>query len=784
VLDRYIIRETVIPFLLALAVYTFVLAVDPMLQKAQMLLAKGVPLQTVGFLLLTLLPQALGITIPMAFLTGLLMALGRMSGDRESVALLACGVSPARLIRPVLILGCLVGGLDLYVMVRAVPDGNLAFVEATWKLLTQQSESDIKPRVFFERFPGLVLYVNDPRPGGGWQGVLVAETARPGEQMVAPTMTLAETGNLVIDNEQRLVRLVLTQATRYSPGESGSRVYSTSRQDSISLSVSPESVFGAPQLGRGLPEMRISDLRAEIARKRAIGETPHNELLYLHQKFSFPVACLVFSLLGLALGMNTRKEGKLAGLTLGLAVIVVYWALMGGAEAWTKAGNWEGRRGGLPAEWSRWVPNIVLGIVGILAVWWRTRATAGTLLVRLPEWLNIRRRPTAPPAATADGKPAPPPPRFVVVIRFPRIAVPLPRLLDRYVGARYLRSIALIFIGLLILLYVGTFVDLSQKLFKGQATFWMFLQYLWYSTPQFIAYVIPSATLVAVLGTIGALMRSGELTVMRACGVSLYRTALPLMFLAVVWSGLLFLLQENVLASASRQAEELGDAIRGRAPHTHDLGNLNWLADVNTGRIYYYAAFDSPRARLFGLSVFETARSPYRLTSQTYAASATSRAGTWEGEQGWTQRFQAKDETTRTVFVKQPLAISAVSDFQRAQIDPGNLKFTELRDHVKRLRASGYNVAQQEVEVHKKIAFPLVTIVMTLLAVPFGVTIGRSGALYGIGVAIMLSFTYWLLLTFFMAVGAAGVLPAPLAAWAANLLFLAAALYLTLTVRT
>jgi len=782
VLDRYIIREAIPPFLLALAVYTFVLAVDPMLQRAQMLLAKGVPLQTVGFLLLTLLPQALGITIPMAFLTGLLMALGRMSGDRESVALLACGVSPARLIRPVLILGVLIGGLDLYVMVRAVPDGNLAFVEATWQLLTQQSESDIKPRVFFERFPGLVLYVNDPRPGGGWQGVLLAETARPGEQMIAPTMTLAESGNLVIDNQQRLVRLVLLQATRYSPGENGSRVYSTSRQDSISISVSPESVFGAPQLGRGLPEMRISDLKAEIARKRAVGETPHNEILYLHQKFSFPVACIVFALIGLALGMNTRKEGKMAGLTVGLGVIVIYWALMGSADAWTKAGNWGGHRGGLPAEWSRWIPNIVLGIVGILAVWWRTRSTAGSLVLRLPGWLNFRRRPTAPVAE--DGTPGRPAAKFVLVIRIPRIPLPLPRLLDRYVSARYLRSIALIFIGLLILLYVGTFVDLSQKLFKGQAGFWMFVQYLYYSTPQFIAYVIPSATLVAVLGTIGALMRNGELTVMRACGVSLYRTALPLLVLAVVWSGLLFVLQENVLAAASRQAEELGDTIRGRAPHTHDVGNLNWLADVNTGRIYYYAAFDSPRQRLFGLSVFETARSPYRLTSQTYAASATSRASRWEGEQGWTQRFQVKDQATRTIFVKSPLDLSPVSEFQRTQVDPGNLKFTELRDHVKLLRASGYNVAQQEVEVHKKIAFPLVTIVMTLLAVPFGVTIGRSGALYGIGVAIMLSFTYWLLLTFFMAVGAAGVLPAPLAAWAANLLFLAAALYLTLTVRT
>src|ERR1700674_1820856 len=97
-IDRYVIREALTPFLLALAVFTFVLAVRPMLDHAEQLLSKGVPIPTVGFLLMTLLPQALGLTIPMAFLTGLLMAFGRLSADREGVALLACGVSPLSLL--------------------------------------------------------------------------------------------------------------------------------------------------------------------------------------------------------------------------------------------------------------------------------------------------------------------------------------------------------------------------------------------------------------------------------------------------------------------------------------------------------------------------------------------------------------------------------------------------------------------------------------------------------------------------------------------------------------
>jgi lipopolysaccharide export LptBFGC system permease protein LptF len=121
ILDRYLIRLTIPPFLLALGVFTFVLAVEPMLDKAKDLLAKGVHVPDVGILVLCLLPSALSLTIPMSLLTGLLMALGRLSADREAVALLACGISPLRLLRPVLLVGLMVAGVDMYILMRATP---------------------------------------------------------------------------------------------------------------------------------------------------------------------------------------------------------------------------------------------------------------------------------------------------------------------------------------------------------------------------------------------------------------------------------------------------------------------------------------------------------------------------------------------------------------------------------------------------------------------------------------------------------------------------------------
>jgi lipopolysaccharide export LptBFGC system permease protein LptF len=186
---------------------------------------------------------------------------------------------------------------------------------------------------------------------------------------------------------------------------------------------------------------------------------------------------------------------------------------------------------------------------------------------------------------------------------------------------------------------------------------------------------------------------------------------------------------------------------------------------------------------IYGLSVFESADRPYRLTRHTHATQAAYVGGRWRARNGWAQEFSG-DEMPRQDFEEVALALAPVEDFRRAQIDASQMTFGELREYVRRLGASGFNVADQRVNLHRKVAFPFVTLVMTLLAVPFGVTTGKKGALYGIGLAVVLAAGYFLLLTFFVAVGAAGVLPAWLAAWAANLFFAAGALYLMLTVRT
>ena len=154
-LDRYVWREILPPMLLALLIFTFLLALPPFMQHLENLLAKGVSFGTIARLIWTLVPQALGLTIPMALLVGILIGFGRLSADRESVALLACGVSPYRLLRPVLALAVACAAATMYVMIIAIPQANRAFLAITFDIISKRVETDVRPRVFFEDFPGL-----------------------------------------------------------------------------------------------------------------------------------------------------------------------------------------------------------------------------------------------------------------------------------------------------------------------------------------------------------------------------------------------------------------------------------------------------------------------------------------------------------------------------------------------------------------------------------------------------------------------------------------------------
>lgn len=782
IIDRYTLREILPPFVLALAVFTLMLMMDTIDRDAEALIGKGVSLPVVARMLLLLVPSVLAVTIPMAFLLGLLVAFGRLSGDSEWVALQACGVTLWRMLRPVLGLAAVCWAATLWVLVDGVPRGNQAFREMEYGVLAAKVESEIKPRVFFEYVPNLVLFVRDTGAGAaGWSDVFMADTSKPG----APQVSVARSGRVLLDRAQRRVELVLEDSVAYEMGTDarGPTEYRENASQFFRRELDAASVFpkGGPM--KGDMERTIDELEASIVEQRKLGQPTNRADYFIQMKYAIPVACFVFALVGLGLGVSSSRGGKLAAFALGSGVVFVYYVIMFQTRSLAMGNQ-------IPGGLAAWLPNILLGPAGAIILLRKARSSGRSFQFSVPAVGILKRFLPARPDGTtaAAGAPA----RPALVIRFPQLQLPQLGVLDAYIARQFVRLQALTFGSLLGIFYISTFIDLSDKLFRGSATIDLMARMFLYRTPEFAHFILPLSVLIATLVTVGAMTRSSELIVMRACGISLYRAALPLLGLAAVSSVLLFAIDEYALAPSNRLAMDLTHQIRHGRPRVVNELSRRWTSGKN-GDIYHYDVFDPRRKELHGFWRFEFDQKAWRLSRITYMASARfdetsvtsdATAARWKGGAGWTRALEPGGTSQYSTFTSRDFGMEPADYFGTEPPDATSMTYGDLRDYIDSMQGSGLNMLQQLVDLHRKIAFPFVTIVMTLLAVPFAVMTGRRGTLYGIGVGIVLAMFYWTANNVFGIVGSVGIVAPMLAAWAPNLLFGALAVYLILTVRT
>ena len=567
IIDRYIIRELILPFLMGLVVFTFLLMIQPLADYSEQLISKGVSWNIVAKVLATLIPQALAVTIPIALLIGLLIGFGRLSSDRESVALLACGISIYRLMRPVMVVAVASWAVTSWVMLDAVPRANQTFREIVYGVISARAENEIKPRIFFEDFPNRILYIGDALGGGGWRQVFLADTMKPEE----PTVFTAASGQLVINREKRTVDLLLHNGSRHTANLRDPSKYEVARFSELILGLDPDTVFNVAEIMKGENEMTIRELRARAAELQRQHERSHGPLIALHRKFSIPFACIVFGVIGLSLGLQHGRGGKLASFVPGITVVFVYYVIL-------YLGTQMAKGQLVPAWLSVWAPNIVLGLAGVALLLWRARSSDKPIRLSIPArlqfWKGLGRSPAGAEVTDAPAGGARRGTKVVVVIRVPHFNLPSSRLLDGYVTKLALKIGSLTFTGLLGIFYISTFIDMSDKLFKGQTSGAMMAQFFYYKTPEFVFFIIPLTVLIGAMVTVGILTKNSELVVMQACGISLYRSAVPLVCLAAIASGAMFLLQDRVLPllqpegrrHSPRHSRRLAAHLRRRQP--------------------------------------------------------------------------------------------------------------------------------------------------------------------------------------------------------------------------
>src|SRR5712671_2328023 len=363
IFDRYVVREVALPFLFSLVLLTFLLTIQPILRDAYPLIAKGLDVWVVAKVLIYLLPQALVLSIPMSVLLGLLIALGRLSADREFVAMQSCGVSIYQLLRPLVVIAILTTAGTAYITIVARPDANQAFREVVFKEVASRVENKIQPRVLFSDFPNRVLYVRDVDANHVMHDVFFADTATPG----ATTISFAREGRFIIDRVHQLVQLQLTRGAQHTTLANDPGQYQGSEFAQLSLSLDAQTVFKqAPS--RNPPEMSLSELRQTVAANQPGSDLSISALYMIHYNYSIPVACCVLALVALGLGVSNRKDGKFASFAIGFVVVFAYYVLMYMGRA-AAAGRV------LSPVLAPWISPAVIGVAGVALLIWRARST-------------------------------------------------------------------------------------------------------------------------------------------------------------------------------------------------------------------------------------------------------------------------------------------------------------------------------------------------------------------------------------------------------------------------
>ncbi len=365
ILTRYIIKEAAFGTMMAFLVLTFFLVMNSLFVLSDLVIMYGVGLFTVIKLLAFLLPSTVAITVPMAFLIGVLLTYSRLVQDNEYNGMQAGGISAVQIAVPAVLLGIFVTFLSILFNNYTLPAANLEYKKLHYEIVKKRSSVIIKPHSFIKDFENYVFYVGDrDARADTLRNILIfVKSNRPDE---AVRLITAREGELLSDENTMRLALKLKDGFLSSAyyGSLDKMNFMSFGTNFIDLDVKSAMRMKTEQRDfKGTREMTAEELYAEIKS----GENRHDNNwlnVEFHKKFSIPFACLAFAFVGIPLGLMTKKGGKITGISFSLALIFIYYILL-------NVGQYRGYKGEMDHFFAVWMANFVLIGIGVLLMGFR-----------------------------------------------------------------------------------------------------------------------------------------------------------------------------------------------------------------------------------------------------------------------------------------------------------------------------------------------------------------------------------------------------------------------------
>jgi lipopolysaccharide export system permease protein len=350
-LDRYIFTELLYPFSISLGALCFVMLTRQLLILVDLLVSKGVGIVGVLHVFVHLMPSFLVLTLPIAGIVASITAFGRLSFDKELVAMQTAGLSLMRLTRPVLLFALLVFGLTLWLAQWGQPWSSVNLKKVALNLLRDQLFLALERGTFNEPIPKMMIYVPDGEPGQATTGIFISDERNPDD----PRIIVAQQYEVLRDASTDQVALRLQHGVIHRrPAQADQYEQTSFASYDLKLSLN--------QSGYSITEERPSydAIVTQLTQSQWRDPGALRRLMEYYKDWAFPTASLVFCLLGVPVGIVSKRSGRMGGFAVGVMVVIVYYILNIACEFLVTTAT-------LPPFAGAWIPN---GIFALTTVVW------------------------------------------------------------------------------------------------------------------------------------------------------------------------------------------------------------------------------------------------------------------------------------------------------------------------------------------------------------------------------------------------------------------------------
>lgn len=337
------------------------------------------------------------------------------------------------------------------------------------------------------------------------------------------------------------------------------------------------------------------------------------------------------------------------------------------------------------------------------------------------------------------------------------------------------------FIFILLFLVID-FIQKIDNFVKAGVPFSTIIAYFLYKLPSITEQMMPVAVTISIIVVICLMKKNREIMAMKACGLDIFRALSPVIFISILLSIFSFILSEAIIPfTSSRQNEIWNAGVKKRDPAGLS-GTANiWYKSKNN--IYWIGYFDAKTQTMKG-PVFYFFNDQFILVKKIKGETARWVNNKWEIEKAKVQTLAGENDYLFERLDKVSIDIPETPEMFIKKIkNPEDMSYGQLKRHAEKVRAEGYDNTADMVNLYRKLAFPFITAVLSLVAMPIGLWEKINGLPLSITIGIAACFLLYLVMGFARAIGLAGILPPFLSAWAANILFSMAGINLIMYIK-